>query len=101
MIRGLREIELWLAEVDRRRLGSLPRTSEHFINTFLSTTDYTKSTESNTGIEHRHTSIGPCPPWGRGTSCDSWREWDPNTKKINIFSLIFSCCISDFVFSYI
>jgi hypothetical protein len=45
-IRGLREIELWLAEVDRRRLGSLPDTSEYFIKHFLSTT--AQSTSTNT-----------------------------------------------------
>jgi hypothetical protein len=37
-IRGLREIELWLAEADKRRLGSLPETSAYFTDKFLSTT---------------------------------------------------------------
>ncbi len=37
-VRGLREIELWLAEVDKRRLGSLPETSAYFTDKFLSTT---------------------------------------------------------------
>ncbi len=36
-VRGLREIELWLAEVDKRRLCSLPRTSDYFIRQFLCT----------------------------------------------------------------
>jgi hypothetical protein len=36
-IRGLREIECWLAEVDRRRQYSLPRTSAHFTSIFLHT----------------------------------------------------------------
>ncbi len=36
-IRGLQETELWLAEVDKCRLGSLPDTSAHFIKAFLST----------------------------------------------------------------
>ncbi len=36
-VRGLREIELWLAEVDKRRLCSFPRTSDYFIKQFLST----------------------------------------------------------------
>ncbi len=47
-VRGLREIELWLAEVDKRRLGSLPQTSKYFINNYLSTTS-----SSNTSINHR------------------------------------------------
>jgi hypothetical protein len=47
-IRGLREIELWLAEVDKRRLGSLPETSKYFIINYLSTTS-----SSNTSINHR------------------------------------------------
>jgi hypothetical protein len=37
-VRGLREVELWLAEVDKRRLASLPETSAFFTNTFLRTT---------------------------------------------------------------
>jgi hypothetical protein len=46
-IRGLREIELWLAEVDGRRLGSLPDTSDYFIKHFLSTTSQTTSTNTH------------------------------------------------------
>jgi hypothetical protein len=37
-VRGLREIELWLAEVDKRHLGSLPETSAYFTSNFLCTT---------------------------------------------------------------
>jgi hypothetical protein len=33
-VRGLREIELWLAEVDKRRHCSLPATSDYFIKHF-------------------------------------------------------------------
>jgi hypothetical protein len=33
-VRGLREIELWLAEVDKRRHCSLPATSDYFIRHF-------------------------------------------------------------------
>ncbi len=36
-VRGLREIEYWLAEVDRRRLGSLPETSDYYVKHFLTT----------------------------------------------------------------
>ncbi len=46
-IRVLRERELWLAEVDRRRLGSHPDTSDYFIKHFLSTTSQTTSTNSH------------------------------------------------------
>ncbi len=34
MIWKLREIELWLAEVDKQFLGSLPDTSDYFVCTF-------------------------------------------------------------------
>jgi hypothetical protein len=37
-VRGLREVELWLAEVDKRHLASLPETSAYFTYTFLRTT---------------------------------------------------------------
>jgi hypothetical protein len=47
-VRGLWEIELWLAEVDKHRLGSLPDTSAYFINNFLSTISCTPAS-----IHHR------------------------------------------------
>jgi hypothetical protein len=45
-IRGLREIEYWLAEVDRRRQCSLPETSDYFITHFL-TSKTTHTTNGN------------------------------------------------------
>jgi hypothetical protein len=55
-IRGLRDVEMWLGEVDRRHNGSLPETwSLH--NTFLTTADSAKSIESNTCTEQTHTSM--------------------------------------------
>jgi hypothetical protein len=40
-------MELWLAEVDQRCLGSLPETSEYFIKHFLSTTSRNTSNNSH------------------------------------------------------
>jgi hypothetical protein len=45
-IRGLREVELWLAEVDWRHLCSLPETPEYFIKNISSTR--TGHTSNNT-----------------------------------------------------
>jgi hypothetical protein len=49
-VRGLREVECWLAKVDKRRQYSLPQTSAHFTSTFLQTNDdtHTNSTSGNT-----------------------------------------------------
>ncbi len=46
-VHDLREVELWLAEVDRRCLGSLPLTSNYFIQHFLSTQTSKTSTNNH------------------------------------------------------
>jgi hypothetical protein len=48
LVRGLREIETWLAEVDKRRHSSLPGTSAYFVEHFLTTKH-----ESNMAHKHR------------------------------------------------
>jgi hypothetical protein len=51
-VRGLREIEYWLAEVDRRRLGSLPDTSDYFIKHFLITkTEHTSNNKQRQALK--------------------------------------------------
>jgi hypothetical protein len=48
-VRGLREVECWLAEVDKRRQYSLPLTSAYFTSTFLQTNStHVQSTSGNT-----------------------------------------------------
>ncbi len=53
-IRGLREIKLWLAEVDRRCLGSFPETSEYFIKHFLNIANHIEQlTQTSTEASDR------------------------------------------------
>jgi hypothetical protein len=84
-VRGLREIKYWLAEVDQRRLGSLPETSDYYVKHFLTTkTLHTKTASRDRHLNYRphctcptvasssvrggRTFPGLYPPWGRRTN---------------------------------
>jgi hypothetical protein len=84
-VRGLREKELWLAEVDKHSLGSLPDTSA-FINNFLSTISCTPASINHKqarrlplhctrqrvvpfSVRAGKAYRGPYPPGGGGQSC--------------------------------
>jgi hypothetical protein len=46
-VRGLREIEAWLADADKRRHGSLPATSDYFTNQYLKTSNTSNQAHPN------------------------------------------------------